>query len=74
MLLVLNYGIPTHEPTHADETHGVSPDRKRRCASQHRPQDARIRGYLATLCQQGVALLAALEALFIGHPLCPTVA
>ena len=71
MLLVLRYRIPTHEPTHADETHGVSPDRKRRCASQHRPQDARIRGYLATLRKQGQALLAALETLFAGQPLYP---
>jgi transposase len=32
---------------------------------------ARIRGYLSTLGKQGQALLAALEALFAGHPLYP---
>lgn len=32
---------------------------------------ARIRGYLATLRKQGRALLAALEAVFTGHPLAP---
>lgn len=32
---------------------------------------ARIRGYLATLRKQGRALLAALEAVFAGHPLAP---
>jgi transposase len=35
---------------------------------------ARLRGYLSTLRKQGVALLAALEALFIGQPLYPRVA
>src|SRR5215831_17172567 len=33
---------------------------------------ARIRGYLSTLNKQGLALLAALEALFAGLPLLPT--
>ncbi len=32
---------------------------------------ARIRGYLASLHKQGVALLAALETIFIGQPLSP---
>ena len=32
---------------------------------------ARIRGYLSTLRKQGVALLAALETVFAGHPLYP---
>jgi transposase len=32
---------------------------------------ARIRGYLSTLRKQGVALLAALETIFAGHPLYP---
>ena len=35
---------------------------------------ARLRGYLSTLRKQGVALLAALEALFAGQPLYPTFA
>jgi hypothetical protein len=35
---------------------------------------ARLRGYLSTLCKQGHALLAALEALFIAQPLYPTFA
>jgi transposase len=32
---------------------------------------ARIRGYCASLRTQGVALLAALETVFTGHPLYP---
>ncbi len=32
---------------------------------------SRIRGYLSTLSKQGLALLAALEAVFTGHPLYP---
>jgi len=32
---------------------------------------ARIRGYLSTLRKQGMALLAALQALCAGHPLFP---
>ena len=35
---------------------------------------ARLRTYLATLCKQGHALLAALEALFTGQPLYPAFA
>ena len=32
----------------------------------------RLRGYLSTLRKQGVALLAALETLFTGQPLYPS--
>src|SRR6266849_814754 len=32
---------------------------------------ARLRGYLSTLSKQGLALLAALESVFAGHPLYP---
>jgi hypothetical protein len=32
---------------------------------------ARIRSYCATLCKQGVALLAALQTVFLGQPLYP---
>ena len=32
---------------------------------------ARIRGYLATMREQGHALLAALDTVFAGHPLYP---
>jgi transposase len=35
---------------------------------------SRIRGYLSTLRKQGVALLAALEAVFAGRPLYPAFA
>jgi transposase len=35
---------------------------------------ARLRGYLSTLSKQGVALLSALEALFLGQPLYPAFA
>jgi transposase len=35
---------------------------------------SRLRGYLSTLNKQGVSLLAALEALFIGQPLYPALA
>jgi transposase len=35
---------------------------------------SRIRGYLSTLSKQGVALLAALETVFIGQPFYPTFA
>ena len=34
----------------------------------------RIRGYLSTMRKQGAALLAALEALFMGQPLSPAFA
>src|SRR5258705_4950470 len=33
-----------------------------------------IRGYLSTLCKQGMALLPALEVLFAGQPLYPALA
>jgi transposase len=35
---------------------------------------ARIRGYLSSLRKQSGALLAALETVFAGHPLCPSLA
>jgi hypothetical protein len=33
---------------------------------------ARIRGYLLTLCRQGMSLLTAQEQALVGHPISPT--
>jgi transposase len=33
----------------------------------------RIRGYLSTLCKQGLALLNALQQVLLGHPILPDV-